>query len=363
MLPAPPGLARIPDLDAAWERRHHGDQLREIRRAAEGLRERFAGGPRCLSLRTLPLTTLPYPTAFAFHGMTTHPAPFVTLAHRCLLVQFLQAGEPRTLLFNPTDLEGARAAPYARRLAARFGRRIADALVRPSRPLEEQLGALGLATGDVDYVAFDHFHLQDLRRLLGVTGSDAAPRFPNAVLIAPRVEWEDWDDLHPLQRPWFVPDGKRGVRTDRIVLTDGDIALGDGVMLVGTPGHTLGNQTLFVNTDSGVWGTSENGTSADAWSPLESNIRGLRAAARLLDREVVLNANTAELAARQYTSMILERTIVDRVKRAPGFAQMFPSSEIHPSVIAPGLAPTLIHKAISSGEIVRPARGRRREAA
>ncbi len=363
MLPLPPGLAPLDDLDGAWARPHHGDQLHEVRRAAERVRERFASGPRCLALRTLPLTTLPYPTRFAFGGMCKHPAPFVTLAHRCLLVQFLQAGEPKTLLFNPTDLEGARDAPYPRRVAARFGPRITDALVKRFRPLEEQLGALGLATGDVDYVAFDHFHLQDLRRLLGVTGGDAASRFPNAVLLAPRIEWEDWDDLHPLQRPWFVPDGKKAVRTERVVLLEGDVALGDGVMLLRTPGHTAGNQTLFVHTHSGVWGTSENGTAADSWSPLESRIRGLRASARLLDLEVAMNANTPEFAARHYTSMILERTIVDRVRRAPGFAQMFPSSEVVPSVLAPGLAPTLLHAAISSGEIVRPARGRRREAA
>ncbi|MCA9594825.1 MAG: hypothetical protein KC776_16005, partial [Myxococcales bacterium] len=60
---------------------------------------------------------------------------------------------------------------------------------------------------------------------------------------------------------------------------------------------------------------------------------------------------TPELGATQYTSMILERTLVDRVNRAPGFVQMFPSSEVTPSPIAPGLSPTIVHGALSYGEV------------
>ena len=39
--------------------------------------------------------------------------------------------------------------------------------------------------------------------------------------------------------------------------------------------------------------------------------------------------------------MVLERTIVDRVNRAPAFVQMFPSSEVTPSALSPGLKPTI----------------------
>src|SRR5579872_6597084 len=120
-------------------------------------------------------------------------------------------------------------------------------------------------------------------------------------------------------------------------------------MLLRTPGHTCGNQTLFLNTDSGVWGVSENGTCADSWSPMDSRIPGLRALCRKQGVDVVLNANTLERAADQYTSMVLERTVVDRVKRAPAFVQMFPSSEITPSALSPGLKPTILHRDLSHG--------------
>jgi hypothetical protein len=351
-----PGVERIVELDRPWAEPHHGTQLRAVRRAGERVRERFAAGPRCVAVRTLPLTTLAYPTRYAFWAAAIAPAPFVTLTHRCVLVQFFQKGELKNLLFNPTDIDGARATPFFARLVEQLGQRLTDLVAKRFEPLEEQLAVHGVQPDDIDFVAYDHFHTQDLRGILGTDDGSHAARFPNAKLLAPKNEWEDWDDLHPLQRAWFVRDGKVGVRTHNLVLTNGDLALGDGVMLLRTPGHTSGNQTLFVNTESGVWGISENGTCADNWSPLDSRIRGLAFMCKKQDLDVVLNANTPELAALQYTSMVLERTVVDRVRRAPAFVQMFPSSEVTPSILAPGLSPTLLHRAVSHGEIARPAR-------
>ena len=352
----PTGASVLPDFDTAWQTAGHGPRLRAVRAAAERLRPRFKDGPRVVSARTLPLTTLPYPSKYAFDAAALSPAPFVTLTHRCLLVQFLQRGAPKTLLFNPTDVDAAAETPYFARLRKRVPKRLEPLLARRFDPLEAQLDALGLGPEDVDYVAFDHFHTQDLRSLLGTTDGARRPRFPNATLLAPKVEWDDWDDLHPMQRAWFVEDGKKNVQTKQLALTSGDYAIGDGVMLLRTPGHTSGNQTLFVNTESGVWGISESGTAADNWSPLDSKIKGLAMTCRAQDLEVVVNSNTPELGADQYTSMILERTLVDRVGHAPAFVQMFPSSEVTPSALAPGLSPTLIHRAITSGEIVRASR-------
>src|SRR5690606_16995494 len=167
----------------------------------------------------------------------------------------------------------------------------------------------------------------------------------------PRREWVDWDDLHPLQSAWFIRDGKRGVPDERVVLTDGDVWLGPGAMLLSTPGHTSGNQTLFVHGEGGVFGCSENGCSADSWSPYESRIPGLRAHARTYGYEVILNANTPERAADQYTSMMLERSLVDRVHGAPEFVQMFPSSEVVPWALCPGVSPSMAFGAMDHGTL------------
>lgn len=348
-------MERLTDLDHAWNESGHGAKLRAVKKAGERLRERFAAGPRCIAVRTLPLTTLAYPTRYAFWSAAFSPAPFVTMTHRCLLVQFLREGRLESLLFNPTDIDGARATPFFARLIDEMGERVTELMAKRSEPLETQLARFGIAPEDIDYVAFDHFHTQDLRGLLGTADGVRAPRFPNAKLLAPKNEWVEWDDLHPMQQAWFVRDGRAGVRTSNVVFTDGDLVLGDGVLLVRTPGHTSGNQTLFVNTESGVWGCSENGTCADNWSPLASKIRGLAYTCKKQDLDIVLNANTPEGGAVQYTSMVLERTLVDRVKRAPAFVQMFPSSEVTPGLLAPGLSPTLVHRAVTHGEVARPA--------
>jgi glyoxylase-like metal-dependent hydrolase (beta-lactamase superfamily II) len=346
-------LGVVDALEPAWQTAGHGPRLRAIRKAGEAVRERIGAGPRVLALRTLPITTLAYPTKYAFWSAAYSPAPFVIMTHRALFVQFMQRGEVRSLLFNPTDHVGSRAAPFFARMIEMVGDYVAFRLLATRfDSLETQLQAIGVHPESIDYVAFDHFHTQDLRSLLGTTDGASAPRFPNAKLLAPRVEWDDWDDLHPMQRAWFVPDGKTGVRTERVVLTEADLELGDGVMLLRTPGHTSGNQTLFVNTPDGIWGCSENGTCADNWSPLESSIKGLAALCRRQDLDLVINANTPELGAQQYTSMMLERTIVDGVNRAPAFCQMFPSSEVTPSPLAPGLRPTIVHGALTYGDVV-----------
>jgi hypothetical protein len=350
LVPPPSGTLRITDLDEAWKTPVHRSQLRAVRSAAERLRERFLRGPRIISVRTLPLATFPYPLRFALEGAATAPLPHVLMTERCIVVQFFQGGEVRTLLYNPTDIEAARRTPYFTRVRGKVGERLSDLVSRRFDSIETQLKDLSLGPDDIDLIAFDNFQAQDLRHLLGTTDG-ASGRFPRAILLAPKPEWEDWSDLPPIQRPWFIRDGRAGVKLDRVVLTTSDLLLGDGVMLLRTPGRTSGNQTLFLNTDEGVWGVGKNGTSADNWSPLESKIRGVRNHARDYDVEVLLHANSLEAARTQYTSMILERTLVDRVSRAPGFVQMFPTTEMTPSGLFPGIAPTLLHRALTFGTL------------
>jgi uncharacterized protein YjiS (DUF1127 family) len=274
------------------------------------------------------------------------------MTHRALLVQFFDDGAVKNLLFNPSDVEAAKATPFFARLQDRVGKRLAERLQTRYATIEEQLRDLGVSPNEIDYVAFDHFHTQDLRSLLGTEDDQRLPRFPNATLLAPRAEWQAWDDLHDFQRAWFIKDGKRGVKMDRVTLTDRDLALGDGVVLLRTPGHTVGNQSLFFVVDSGIWGVSENGTCVDNWSPHESRIPGLREQARATDVEVLLNANTPEAGELQYTSMMLERTLASRAARAPVFAQMFASSEVTASWLAPGMRATFTHGAITYGSLL-----------
>jgi hypothetical protein len=331
----------------------HGDRLAAVRDAARTVRARFLA-ERCVqAVRSVLLAHVPYPSRYAFQGAAWSPAPLVRMSHRCLVVQFRENGVLRTLLFNPSDVVAARATPFF----ADFIRTIGplEPYLAPSAPtLLVQLQSLGLTANDIDYIAFDHFHTQDLRPIVGTRDGAHAPRFPRAQLLAPRQEWTDWDTLHPMQRAWYVGGGKRDLLLDRVRFVDESLHLGDGVLLLRTPGHTSGNQTLFVRTRDGIWGCSENGTSSDNWSPLESRIPGVARFARKYGLDVIINSNTPELGAAQYTSMIAERTIVDIVAESPPFVRMLPSSEVTPGPWAPGLSPTWLHGGIDEGTIVRP---------
>jgi len=352
--PRLPWVRRVRDLEEDRAIRSAGVRLAAYRRRGRVLGDALREGPRVVCVRTLPVSDLLYPTRFAFDRAFPLPWPYVLMRHRCLLVQVMAEGELRTILWNPTDRDASRATPFFRKMIDRIGERAADRLAGPAVPLEDQLAALGLATTDVDLIAFDHFHTQDLRPSLGgvARGARLEARFPNALLLAPRREWEDWGQLHPMQRAWFVADGREGVPEERVVLFDADVILGDGCLLLRTPGHTTGNQTLFVHADRGVFGCSENGCSADSWTPRASRIPGLRRFAERYEVDVVLNSNTPELGAEQYNSMSLEAAVVDR---APGgeFVQMFPSSEVSPSVLAPGVLPSMIFGERDSGSVRR----------
>lgn len=351
-----PWLRRLHDLDQAWAQTSHGPRLKAVTRATEALGDGLRSAPKVVSVRTLPLTTLVYPTKYAFSSACRVPLPFVVMSHRALLVQVRAEGELKNILFNPTNFETSIEAPFFRKLADQYGEWLAKSvLTKRFGSVEEQLAKLGLTPEDIDVLAFDHFHVQDLRPLLGVRGvpgqADVEGLYPRALLLAPRCEWEDWDDLHPFQRAWFVRDGKLGVPHDRVVFTDSDLSLGEGCLLMRTPGHTSGNQTMFMHTDRGVFGCSENGTCADNWSPMESKIPGLREMARLQELDVILNANTPEAGSTQYTSMMLERTLVDRAADNPAFFQMFSSSEVTASALALGIKPTHSFHAITSGHV------------
>jgi glyoxylase-like metal-dependent hydrolase (beta-lactamase superfamily II) len=349
-----PWIRIIEDLRQARAHSVPGVRLEALRKAGRALGDSLRGGPRVVGVKTLDNATLPYPTRFAFNGVVPLPWPMVIMTHRTLLVQIQTEDGVKSVLFNPTDAERSSNAPFFAKLRARINKVAPFAerlLTRDFASLEDQLRTVGIEPGDIDVIAFDHFHTQDLRHTLG--SDTTAARFPNALLLAPRREWEDWDALHPMQRAWFIEDGKKGVPADRVVLTDDDLALGEGCLLLQTPGHTTGNQTLFVHGEDGVFGCSENGTSADSYSPHASPIPGLKRFAKYYELEVVLNANTPELGGEQYISMILERSIVDPAKGRPDFVQMFPSSEVTATALAPRISPAMVFKHKDSGRFAR----------
>lgn len=369
-LPEVPVSEALPYLAPLSEARGHvpggppgrvppGAELAALREAAPELKRDVVASGEPAAVATCDLVTLPYPTRFGLWRAATSPAPFLWITNRMLVVQWDDPdGTARTLLWEPSDHERGDRTPYFARLRARTP--------LPERVLATRHGtvlghlrALGIDPAEVDYLAFDHLHTQDVRRLVGTTRpapdldaphDPVAPWFPNARLVTQAREWEALRHLHPLQAPWYQPETYLDLPVERLLHVDGDVHLGPGVAIVATPGHTAGNQTLVLNTASGVWTSSENGIAAECWHPAASRIPGVRRWAREWGQEAVLNANTIEFAAWQYDSMVVEALLADRTEDGV-FPQCFPSSELTAHTLSPLTAPTHHHGSITHGRV------------
>ncbi len=347
----PSDLVRLTDLDAAWAVQGAGARLEAVRRAGRRARETIlaAGAARCV--RTSDVATFPYPTVFGLQGVASSPAPFVFLRNRMHLVQVAVRGRTVSILVNPTDAERSRAAPFFASMEEKYGTFATRLIAKVHTSIPAALASWGVAPAAIDYITFDHLHVQDVRGLLA-PGTNGAVYLPNARLLVQLGELATLANVHPLQAPWYIRDALAGIPTDRIVALDGDYGIGGGFALIRTPGHTAGNHTLAVVTDRGLWTISENGICIDAYAPGISRIRGIARHARDAGVEVILNANTREASLDQYTSMVLEKTLADSVADRPELPQHFPSSELVTHALAPGLSPTYTHGAITHGDVV-----------
>ncbi|BCY08641.1 hypothetical protein [Actinoplanes sp. L3-i22] len=317
-----------------------GPKLTWARQRAAAFRPEFASTGVPDSITTCDLVTLPYPTRMGLFRASRALAPFLAITNRMLVIRW--AG--KILLFEPSDVESGRNTPYFAALAAKFPAALRSIAVREHGDVPGHLRRLGIAPEQVDYLMFDHLHTQDLRRWIGTTRAGDPPAlFPNARVIVQRDELTAMADLHPLQRPWYQPEAFTDLDPEKLLPIEGSVLLGPGVAAVSTPGHVLGNQSLLLNTATGIWASSENVIAAECLTPEHSRLPGLAAWSRTWGQELILNANTLETAAEQYNSLILEKSLVDVSQRDPRFLQFLPSSELTAQWTNPGTRPTFTH--------------------
>jgi hypothetical protein len=349
--------------NATWPR---GDRPAAIREAAAEFRARFATDDnRVSAVRTVDIASAGYPLKFAFGGAARGANPYINIINRLQVVQFEDfEGRLRTLAYEPTVPEGPAEAPFYQQQIERLGEFLSyRVLANIYNSVPEALAKAGLAPEDVDFISFDHLHVQDVRFVLGTTepiegeSEPRPPLFPNAKLLTQRREWDTFRSIHPMQWAWYVGDGIKDVPEDNVVLLDGDVELGRGVALVWTPGHTDGNHSICINTPEGVWVSSENGVAADSWHPHLSKIPGVRKTAEFFGREVILNSNTLEDSIDQYDSMLKEKALADPNRRDPRYLNVFPSSEMAGWRRQWPVVPTFVYGGMNYGTVVRPSSG------
>lgn len=346
------GIERIAFFDGARDNSLPQSRLQEVKKAALQLREQMLSGGQARYYRTVSLIRVPYPTKYGLLNATLVPTPLMHILNRLFVVRFETSVGLKTLLFSPSDIEGNRETPFFKQLSEKTGpfSGVVDKFLAPVlSTVEQALAGVGIKPEEVDYISYDHLHTQDLRKWLGSHNSPGY--FPNARLLVMRQEWDSTTALLPPQAYWYCPNGIDGIPEDKVIFLDSSVMLGEGVALVHTPGHTEGNHSLVVNTPDGLLVSSENGVSADNYSPLNSNIPGVRQYAQQTGMEVILNGNTLEGGLDQYISMVLEKTLAGPAKQNPEFYNVVPSSEMTPYWGFPGLKPTFSFGEIEHGQI------------
>ena len=347
-----------PDLEAT-----PSEQLRRIRATAPEFKEWFRATGTVLAFAARSLVTLPYPKRFGLWESCSLPVPYVWMTNRMFVVQWEDGGRTRTLLAEPSDYELGIDTPFLKRSIERLPmqrERALDTFFVRHAHVDERLAELGILPDDVDYLAFDHLHTQDIRRLVGTTapapdlGYPDGPvpaTFPNAHLIVQRSELAHVRDVHPFQARFHQSWTYTDIREDKLLTVDRDVVLGPGIALLRTPGHTLGNHTLVVNTERGILTSSENGIAVESYAPEHSKLPGVAKWAREWGYEVVLNFNTPEYASWQYNSMIKEKLIADPLPGYDHLPQVFPSSELTRHRLAPGIRPLYEHGDLAIGRV------------
>jgi len=111
--------------------------------------------------------------------------------------------------------------------------------------LEKALEKEGLNPADIDIVIYTHLH------------NDHAANctlFTNARIIFQRDEWKNLLNPLPVQllRRDYDLDVIPELKSMNTLMVDGDFKLTDGINIYKTPGHTLGSQSIAVNTNKGV---------------------------------------------------------------------------------------------------------------
>ncbi|TFJ94270.1 hypothetical protein [Lentibacillus salicampi] len=352
---------QIPHFEEAHQDYNPGRQLQQIRDAVPGFKKWFKETGKASAFHSFDLIKIPYPKKYGLWRAGRSPVPFIWFTNRMFIVQWEAQGRTWTLLNEPSETELDEGTPFYSALIEKYGKFSQKLLPKTYGTVEDYLEDAGLKPEDVDYITYDHLHTQDVRRWLGTIKPQAdlspneplEPYFPNAKLIVQQKEWDILPRLHPLQEIW-QPETYEDIPLDSLLFTNGDLLLGPGVALMYTPGHTQGNHSLVVNTDTGIWVSSENAIAAECLVPEESGIPGLKQYAKHTRFDVVINGNTLENTSRQYNSVVQEKLMADLSRKNPKFPQFFPSSELTPSIFAIGTKPSFMHKKVAFGTIQRP---------
>lgn len=321
------GVIPLPEFEEARRITPTGARTRALGRVGERLGDRLRGACAVVRAEVITLERLPCLASIAFDGALRVPMRFVVLERRMLFLELESQGSRVHVLVDPAEPQTWRHTPWGAWFASEYPRRT-QPLASHTRSLETALHTVGVTSEEIDLAILTHLRWQDVQLMLGTSRGDGieakrASILPNARWIIPRIEWENAADPHDLERPFQVRDALSRADTSAVVFADGDLAIGESVALVSTPGLTDDHRTLFVRGAKGVFAWSSHGVTPSSWAPYHSPLPGLRAHTRERSLDCIPRGD-ASSRRDALTSMALERAVVDRDVDAPELPQIVP---------------------------------------
>jgi glyoxylase-like metal-dependent hydrolase (beta-lactamase superfamily II) len=106
-------------------------------------------------------------------------------------------------------------------------------------PFEEALAGKGVSPDGVDMIIHTHLHNDHCENDY---------KCQNAAVYAQKAEFEFFQNPHPIDHRYY-PDVLDGVD---VKLLEGDAQITDGIKVFLTPGHTVGGQSIAIETKNGT---------------------------------------------------------------------------------------------------------------
>lgn len=114
----------------------------------------------------------------------------------------------------------------------------------------KDLADLGVSASDIDYVINTHLHFDHCGGNTLEDGTGLIAAFPNATYLVQRQEFDEAE--HPSERTrasYLAENWSPLEASGQLVLIEGEQAIAEGIVCVPTPGHTLGHQSVKIQSE------------------------------------------------------------------------------------------------------------------
>ncbi|HUG42604.1 MAG TPA: MBL fold metallo-hydrolase [Acidobacteriota bacterium] len=119
-----------------------------------------------------------------------------------------------------------------------------------SADLVRELAKIGLDPEEIDIVVNTHLHFDHCGGNTFVAGEDVVPTFPGAEYVVRKVEYQDASAPNERTRAtYFAHNWSPIEAAGKLRVIDQDWEIVPGVTCISTPGHTLGHQSVFVESE------------------------------------------------------------------------------------------------------------------